>query len=39
MKDTNEIQPLVSDFERIKQVADDGRVFWSARDLASAMGV
>lgn len=38
MKDTNEIQPLVSDFERIKQVADDGRVFWSARDLASALG-
>ncbi len=38
MKSTNEIQPLVSDFERIKQVADDGRVFWSARDLASALG-
>ena len=38
MKNTNEIQPLVSDFERIKQVADDGRVFWSARDLASALG-
>ena len=38
MKDTNEIQPLVSDFERIKQVANDGRVFWSAWDLASALG-
>ena len=38
MKVTDEIQPLVSDFERIKQVADDGRVFWSARDLASALG-
>lgn len=36
MKDN--IQPLVSDFERIKQVTNDGRVYWSARDLCSAMG-
>ena len=38
MNNANEIQPLVSDFERIKQVAADGRVFWSARNLGSAMG-
>ena len=38
MNGANEIQPLVSDFERIKQVAADGRVFWSARNLGSAMG-
>lgn len=38
MKNEKDILPLVSDFERIKQVDDDGRVFWSARDLCSAMG-
>lgn len=38
MKDEKDILPLVSDFERLKQVAGDGRVFWSARDLCSAMG-
>ena len=38
MKEDDKILPLVSDFERIKQVTDDGRVFWSARDLCSAMG-
>ena len=38
MKVNNEIQPLVSDFERIKQVADNGSAFWSARDLCTAMG-
>ncbi len=29
IKDTNEIQPLVSDFERIKQVADDAQRYFS----------
>lgn len=38
MKSEKDILPLVSDLERIKQVAGDGRVFWSARDLCSAMG-
>lgn len=38
MKINDEIQPLVSDFERIKQVADNGSAFWSARDLCTAMG-
>jgi hypothetical protein len=38
MKGEKEILPLVSDFERIKQVADGDRVFWSARSLSSAMG-
>ena len=38
MKNEKDILPLVSDFERIKQVAGDDRVFWSARDLCSAMG-
>ncbi len=38
MKVNDEIQPLVSDFERIKQVADNGSAFWSARDLCTAMG-
>ena len=37
-KNEKDISPLVSDFERIKQVAGDGRVFWSARDFCSAMG-
>ena len=38
MKSEKDFLPLVSDLERIKQVAGDGRVFWSARDLCSAMG-
>ena len=38
MKSKKDILPLVSDFERIKQVAGDGRVFWSARELSTAMG-
>ena len=37
-KGEKEILPLVSDFERIKQVADGDRAFWSARSLNSAMG-
>ena len=38
LKSEKDILPLVSDFERIKQVAGDGRVFWSARELSTAMG-
>lgn len=38
MKSEKDILPLVSDFERLKQVADDGRAFWSARDLCPALG-
>ena len=38
MKSEKDILPLVSDFERIKQVAGGGRVFWSARELSTAMG-
>ena len=38
MKNEKEILPLVSDFERIKLIADDGHAFWSARDLCTAMG-
>lgn len=37
MKVNDEIQPLISDFERIKQVADNGSAFWSARDLCTAL--
>ena len=38
MEKEKDIHLLVSDFERIKQVANDGRIFWSARELSSAMG-
>ena len=34
---SNEILPLVSDFERIKKSDDNGHDFWSARDLCSVM--
>ena len=34
---SNEILPLVSDFERIKKSDDKGHDFWSARDLCSVM--
>ena len=38
MKDENMIQPLQSDFEQIKRVADDGKEYWSARELYTALG-
>lgn len=33
-----EIFPLQSDFEQIKKTCADGRFFWSARELSSALG-
>lgn len=38
MPNENEILPLQSDFEQIKRTDADGRIFWSARELSSAMG-
>lgn len=38
MPNENEILPLQSDFEQIKRTDTDGRIFWSARELSSAMG-
>jgi hypothetical protein len=38
MKDETNIQPIQSDFEQIKKKTEDGREFWSARELATAMG-
>lgn len=37
---TNEtnIQPMQSDFEQIKKKSTDGQEYWSARDLATALG-
>jgi len=37
---TNEtnIQPMQSDFEQIKKKSADGQEYWSARDLATALG-
>lgn len=37
---TNEtnIQPMQSDFEQIKKKSADGQEYWSARDLAKALG-
>lgn len=32
------IQPLQPDFEQIKRKTDDGRDYWSARDLSTALG-
>lgn len=36
-KDSN-IQPMQSDFEQIKKVTDKGKEYWSARELATALG-
>ena len=38
MPNVNEILPLQSEFEQIKRTDADGRIFWSARELSSAMG-
>lgn len=36
-KDTN-IQPMQPDFEQIKKVSEKGKEYWSARELATALG-
>ena len=36
-KDSN-IQPMQSDFEQIKKVTEKGKEYWSARELAAALG-
>ena len=38
MVDENNIQPLQSDFEQIRNVSENGKDFWSARELAPALG-
>lgn len=38
MEGNDNIQPMQSDFEQIKQVDDKQQEFWSARALCSAMG-
>ena len=38
MSDETNIQPIRSDFEQIRKNADDGREYWSARELATALG-
>ena len=35
-EDTN-IQPIQPDFEQVKKTAEDGREYWSARELATAL--
>ncbi len=37
MEETN-IQPILPDFEQIMKTAEDGREYWSARELATALG-
>lgn len=36
-EDTN-IQPMQSDFEQIKKVTEEGKEYWSARELATTLG-
>ena len=36
-KDSN-IQPMQSDFQQIKKVTEKGKEYWSARELATALG-
>ena len=38
MNNEMNIQPMRSDFEQIRKIADDGREYWSARELATALG-
>ena len=38
MNNETNIQPIRSDFEQIRKIADDGREYWSARELATALG-
>jgi hypothetical protein len=38
MTDESNIQPLQPDFEQIKKRAEDGKEYWSARDLSTVLG-
>lgn len=38
MNNETNIQPMRSDFEQIRKIADDGREYWSARELATVLG-
>ena len=38
MTDETNIQSIQPDFEQIKKTAEDGREYWSARELATALG-
>ena len=38
MTDESNIQPLQPDFEQIKRRAEDGKEYWSARDLSTVLG-
>ena len=38
MEKESNIQPMQSDFEQIKKVTEKGKEYWSARELATALG-
>ena len=38
MTEDRNIQPMQSDFEQIKKVTEKGKAYWSARELATALG-
>ena len=38
MKEETNIQPIRSDFEQIRKTDKDGQEYWSARELATALG-
>ena len=38
MTDETNIQPIQSDFEQIRKTAESGQGYWSARELATALG-
>ena len=38
MEQDSNIQPMQSDFEQIKKVTEKGKEYWSARELATALG-
>ena len=38
MDDKQNIQPMLSDFEQIKKTAENGKEYWSARELSTAVG-
>lgn len=39
MTEESNIQPMQSDFEQIKKVTEKGKEYWSARKLATALGL
>jgi hypothetical protein len=38
MTDESNIQPLQPDFEQIKKRAENGKEYWSARELSTVLG-